>query len=154
MGPIAPNEDNRRTVHVSQPKTTRQGLWIGPHVFHMKFDTIDVRVNTKRIYHRRLYTLQLLAFGHDRSGLLSSSWGLLSATCSCKRLLLSSSFMTMTIWDDDFSSPSDSLMEVLRRTFSTRNCVTKIASRDSHSVKASFHQSVVSRRKWKISRRK
>ena len=93
MGPIDPNEDNRRTVHVSQPNTTRQGLWIGPHVFHMKFDTIDVRVNTKRIYHRRLYTLHFLAFGHDKSGLLSSIWVLFSTTCACKRLLLSSLFM-------------------------------------------------------------
>ena len=127
MGPIAPNEDNRRTVHVSQPKTTRQGLWIGPHVFHMKFDTIDVRVNMKRIYHRRLYTLQLLAFEHDRSGLLSSSWGLLSATCSCKRLLLSSSFMLPQWRYEIMTSPDSFPMEVL---FSTRYCVTKIAWRN------------------------
>ena len=91
MAPTDPNEDNRRTVHVSQPNTTRQGLWIGPHVFHMKFNTIEVRENTNRIYHRRLYTLHFLAFWHARSGLSSSSWVLLLAVCPCMRLLFSSS---------------------------------------------------------------
>lgn len=90
IGPIAPNEDNRRTVHVSQPNTTRQGLWIGPQVFHMTFDKIEVRVNTNRIYHRRLYTLHFLAFRHDRSWLSSPSWGLSLVKSPCKRLLFSS----------------------------------------------------------------
>ena len=89
IGPIAPNEDNSRTVHVSQPKTTRQGRWIGPHVFHMKFDKMEVHVNTNRMYHRRLYTLHFLVSRHDRSGSSSSSWGLSLVKSPCKRLLFS-----------------------------------------------------------------
>ena len=98
MGPIAPNEDNRRMVHVSQPNTTRQGLWIGPHVFHMKFDTIEVRVNTNRIYHRRLYTLHLFAFRLGRSEFSSSSWVFLLAMCPCMRLQLSSPSTSIFHW--------------------------------------------------------
>ena len=99
MGPIAPNEDNRRMVHVSQPNTTRQGLWIGPHVFHMKFDTIEVRVNTNRIYHRRLYTLHFFAFRLGRSELSSSSSGFLFAMCPCMRLQFSSSSILQILRD-------------------------------------------------------
>ena len=132
MGPIDPNEDNRRTVHVSQPNTTRQGLWIGPHVFHMRFDTIDVRVNTKRIYHRRLYTLHFLAFGHDKSGLLSSIWVLFSARCACKRLLLSSLFM-LPQWRYEMISYSP-LRTVLQWKFSSAwHAIPKLSSsRFSH----------------------
>lgn len=104
IGPIAPNEDNRRTVHVSQPNTTRQGLWIGPHVFHMKFDKIEVRVNTNRIYHRRLYTLHFLAFRHDKSRLSSSSWGLSLVKSPCKRLLFSSSSILLQQRDEKMTS--------------------------------------------------
>ena len=87
-------------VHVSQPNTTRQGLWIGPHVFHMKFETIEVRVNTNRIYHRRLYTLHFFALQPGRSGLSSSSWGFLLAVCPWMRL--------------QFSSPSASIFNTLK----------------------------------------
>ena len=90
IGPIAPSDDSKRTVHFSQPNTSRHDLWIGPQVFHIMFDTIEVTVNTKSTYHRLLYTLHVLSFDDDIS-LFSISVCLsgLTILSSCKSLLLS-----------------------------------------------------------------
>ena len=90
IGPIAPSDDSKRTVHFSQPNTSRHDLWIGPQVFHIMFDTIEVTVNTNSTYHRLLYTLHVLSFDDDIS-LFSTSVCLsgLTISSSCKGLLLS-----------------------------------------------------------------
>ena len=90
IGPIAPSDDSNRTVHFSQPNTSRHDLWIGPQVFHIMFDTIEVTENTKSTYHRLLYTLHVLSFDDDIS-LFSISVCLsgLTILSSCKSLLLS-----------------------------------------------------------------
>ena len=94
IAPIDPNEDNKRTVHFSQPNTSLQGLWMGLHVFHIMLDTIEVSVNTKRMHHRLLYTLYFLAFEHDNSGFPLSVCEL-GVICPPKRLLFSLSAMVV-----------------------------------------------------------